>query len=642
MAKGRGTVGRRVAAAGTVLVLVVVGVFGVLAPPEHCPAVTVDGLHEASALTVDWFVDNQNPDGTWLYQYDAEDDRVIADYNVVRHAGAIMGLYQAAVAGYPGALESGDAGLEWLLDRSFVEHGWTAIVYQGEVSVGTVALLAAGLTDRREATGDDRYDDLLRRLGGFMAAQTEASGAVLAYYSRIQEAPIPDAYSKYYTGEAYWALTRLHRTFPGEGWDEVADRIGDYLATRRDDVEDNWPMIPDHWAAYGLAETVGFPDRPGEGDGPLTTAEIDYAERQAGMFGSQVRWVSQRKGPWGLAVRGPHVPRGGGYGVVGEALTGFWRVAEGEPRLASLREPIAERTRCIAGLAIEAQTDESEAAAYENPERVAGAWFRDGETRMDDQQHALAALLRTVAIVEAGAGAGDPGPRGGGDMPTFWLWLLALVAVVNPFRTALAVPRAGRSRRDVAALALVGGAVAAIAALVVAWVSGPLADALDVSGPALRLAAGIVMGLAGLVAVVRRPPPAEPALPGPRAALVPVALPLVATPALLLAAASAHSDRGFPVVVAALVIAVVLLTLVAAWLTPTTAPQPEHEPEAEPTPAVDTSGDLGTPTTATLAPPDQRAAVTVATRVVAWIGRLTGAGLVVAAVALVIDGVLAV
>ena len=35
------------------------------------------------------------------------------------------------------------------------------------------------------------------------------------------------------------------------------------------------------------------------------------------------------------------------------------------------------------------------------PERVEGAWFRDGETRMDDQQHALAALLRTQAIVRA-------------------------------------------------------------------------------------------------------------------------------------------------------------------------------------------------------------------------------------------------
>jgi class 3 adenylate cyclase len=160
---------RQVVRTVAVVALVAVGVFGVLAPPERCPTVTVASLDEASNLTVDWFVDNQNSDGTWLYQYDAADDRVIDDYNIVRHAGAIMGLYQASEAGYDQALDSADAGLEWLLDRSFGGEGedgeeWTAITWQGETSVGTVALLTAGLVDRRLATGDDVHDDLLRRL----------------------------------------------------------------------------------------------------------------------------------------------------------------------------------------------------------------------------------------------------------------------------------------------------------------------------------------------------------------------------------------------------------------------------------------------------------------------------------------------
>ena len=57
----------------------------------------------------------------------------------------------------------------------------------------------------------------------------------------------------------------------------------------------------------------------------------------------------------GLAVRGTHVPRGGGYGVVGEALTGLWRVAEADDRLADVRAPLADRAECIAGLAIDVQ-----------------------------------------------------------------------------------------------------------------------------------------------------------------------------------------------------------------------------------------------------------------------------------------------
>jgi small neutral amino acid transporter SnatA (MarC family) len=659
-----------------VAALVGAGVFGVLAPPERCPTVTVDDLDVAATRTVDWFVHNQNGDGTWLYQYDAEGDRVIDDYNIVRHAGAIMGLYQATQSGYTDALDSADAGLEWLLDRTFDNDDgtWTAVSWQGETSVGTVALLTAGLVDRRLATGDEVHDDLLRRLGGFLAAQTEPSGAILAYYSRADDAPVPGLYSKYYTGEAYWALTRLHRTFPDEGWGDVSDRVGRYLATQRDDVEDNWPDIPDHWAAYGLSETVHFEDRSAADRGPLTGAEAAYASRQAGLFGSQVRWVSQRFGPWGLVVRAPHVPRGGGYGVVGEALTGYWRVAEAEPAMAHLQAPIAERARCIAGLAILNQSGPEDAAQYPgDPSRIVGAWFRDGETRMDDQQHALSALMRTRAIVESDDAAG--GPRDGGDMPSTWLWVVALVAALDPFRTALAVPRSGvRSRREVAVLAAVGGLAGGALVLVVALLGGPLLDALDVSGPAMRLAAGIVGGVAGLLALFGQlplPATGSAALPGRRAALVPVAVPLIATPALLVLSISAADDHNVGLVAGALALGVALLTLVAyslpgsstagaAAVDPAAAASGETSgvvPVAEGGAVVDPA--VVEPEAAAgmaAAAPPQQTTVGLAPEVAAqdeverstagvvarWAGRVTAVALLVSSVALAIDGVFAV
>ena len=115
------------------------------------------------------------------------------------------------------------------------------------------------------------------------------------------------------------------------------------------------------------------------------------------MFGSQVRWVSQQAGPWGVAVRGTFSPRGGGYGVVGEALTGLWLVAEADGRLAGDRAAARRSGRCIAALAIDAQRVGSEADAAPRPDRVDGAWFVGDVTRMDDQQHAISALLRTIA-----------------------------------------------------------------------------------------------------------------------------------------------------------------------------------------------------------------------------------------------------
>jgi small neutral amino acid transporter SnatA (MarC family) len=550
----------RVWLAGLTLVLIGAVAFVLVAPPERCPSVTTAELRSSAQAGVDWFVRNQDPDGTWLYLYDAEDDSTPSDYSEVRHAGVTMGLYQAAAAGLPRGLDSADRGTEWALDRLLERDGWAALEWEGEVNTGATALLAAGLTIRREATGDIRYDDLLRRLGRFLLAQTEPSGAVLASYDPAREAPVAGEYSKYYTGEAYWAIARLHRAFPGEGWGEAADRIGAYLATSRDEVEDHWPPIPDHWAAYGAAETVEFAERGSR----LTEDEADYAREQAELFGSATRWVSQQSGPWGELVRGSDPPRGGGYGVISEALTGWWLTARAEPRLADLQEPIAERATCVAGLATEAQSDADDAADAPRPERVEGAWFLDGETRMDDQQHALAGLLRTIPIVEASAGSAPPGD----DAPSGWLWAAVLVLALNPVRAAFGVPRAGRSPRSVLGVAAAGGAIGGLAVCAAAAVGGPLLDALDVSDPSFRVAAGIVAGLAGAVDLFRNPPSPEPALPGWRAALVPVAIPAVARPALLVVALGAGAEQGFLVSAGAMAAGVALLIgVVAGWRT---------------------------------------------------------------------------
>ena len=579
------TVASRIWRSLLVLAVLLVVAFGAIAPPEGCPSVTTADLQRSSQAAVDWFVRNQYPNGSWLYEYRRDGDSSTPGYNDVRHAGAVMALYQAAAAGHPGALRSADRGASWALDRLTQRDDWSAVTAYGATTTGTTALLVAGLDYRRAATGDDRYDDVMRRLGRFLIGQIEPSGAVLAFYDTKSDRPVTGEYSKYYTGEAYWALARLARTFPDEDFAVAADRIGAYLATERDHKEGHWPAIADHWAEYGMAETT-----------PLTSAELAYARRQAELWGGQARWVQQRFGPWGAAVRGP-VFRGGWYGVMNEGFTGLWRIARAEPGLADIQGSIASRATCIAGIAVHEQASRADAASARSPSRVEGSWFfGDGETRMDDQQHALAALLRTQAVVEAGPRASDD------DAPSVWLWALALLLALNPARAVFGIPRAGRSSRDVAWLCAVGGAIGGLAVCVLAALGDPSLDALDVSTPAFRTGAGVIALVAGAIDLARRPPDPEPALPGRRAALVPVALPLVARPTLLVMALGAGADRGALVAVGAMAIGIAALTALAARAA--------------------TDGPRG--------------------RVLGWLVRLGAAGLIACGVLLTIDGILSV
>ena len=192
--------------------------FGAGAPPERCPQISVERTQAAAAATVGWIVDNQRPDGTWLYEYDRVADVEIDDYNIVRHAGVMSALYQAGARGYDGAFDSADRGLAWALDHLVERDDWAGVTTSNTLQTGTNALIVAALAERRQFTGDTTYDEVLGKLGRFLTSQVEPSGALLAYYDLGPDRPRPDTYSIYYTGEAYWALGRLHHVDPAAGW----------------------------------------------------------------------------------------------------------------------------------------------------------------------------------------------------------------------------------------------------------------------------------------------------------------------------------------------------------------------------------------------------------------------------------------
>src|SRR5690606_12435676 len=138
---------------------------------------------------------------------------------------------------------------------------------------------------------------------------------------------------------------------------------------------------------------------------------------------------------------------------------------------------------CAAGLLVDRQVDAAEAAEVAHPEAAEGAWFTEGVTQKDDQQHALSALLLAEPVLVAGV---EVGASGEDASPLRALWLLLLgAALTGPLRVATLV--GGTGRRAVATGAGVGLAVL----LGVAAVAPPLLRALDVSPSALLVGAGI-------------------------------------------------------------------------------------------------------------------------------------------------------
>jgi hypothetical protein len=386
---------RRLLAYVAVLVLGALVLRVAVVPAEVCPAFTPAEARTAIAEAAGWLERGVQPGGRYTYGYDRELDLVSEDYNITRHAGVMLSLYQLAEAnGDEVALAAAEHGLDFVHANLLRHDGWTAFAEPGQdAQLGASGLLTIALVQRRRATGDDEEDDLIRGLGRFLAAQQQPDGSVLGRWSLATQDAVPGEWATYGTGQALWSFALLEELVPGEGWGERARRLARYIATRRDDVEGYVLTFPDHWAAYGLAEL---------GPDGLEEPEIAYARDLAGILGLNSRLESQ-SGQGGLnrLLRGEPAS-GAGLGTVTEGLAALWRLSLADGRLSDLTENLSARIRCTSGRAVERQIGPLEAEEAPRPSLARGAWFTEaGYTQMDHQRHPLSGLLATLPVLAA-------------------------------------------------------------------------------------------------------------------------------------------------------------------------------------------------------------------------------------------------
>jgi hypothetical protein len=117
-----------------------------------------------------------------------------------------------------------------------------------------------------------------------------------------------------------------------------------------------------------------------------------------GIFGTEIRYESQRTNSTISHLTRGRQTVGSGLGTIGEALTNWASVAATTPELTGLRDSIVERVRCVGGAAIARQVQPDEVADDDDPSAEVGAWFQFDVTRMDDQQHLLSALLGAASL----------------------------------------------------------------------------------------------------------------------------------------------------------------------------------------------------------------------------------------------------
>ncbi len=362
-----------------------------------------------------WLLNTVKEDGSFDYQYYPNTDEGSTDYNVVRHAGSVYGLFEMYELAYtePGLKDD----LDDYIDAGARSVGW---VYDalGEVAdakgdetrycllegkrcqSGSAALSMMTYLSRppREHIRNPAHiaalykDDDKAKMDGLALTMTDMiddKGAVFRTYEQARSLPEVDKEPLYYPGECMLALVRYHVASGDERWLEGAKAIGN----RQIDLykRNRWAN-PDHWVMQALYELFH------------ATGDEKYAEvaLQMGTHHASEQFDGPRPSPFpdyiGSYRRGNDVPRTTRAGSRTEAMMAVVRTAWEMGVDAKIYEDaVVGATRHMS----EQMFRPDNTFWMANADRAMGALrmgIVDNHCRIDNNQHALVGMAGALEV----------------------------------------------------------------------------------------------------------------------------------------------------------------------------------------------------------------------------------------------------
>ncbi len=201
---------------------------------------------------------NTNQEGIMGYQYLPNRDEFedIKRYNIVRHAGAVWGIFIAYQAtGDRTLLEAGRRALDYLSKSLTIppENKKIAFLeYHGRAVLGTNALAAASLTSIPQDLLTPEWKAKREMLGdGLIAFQAQDGSFYYTWPEVLKGGPTPDPQPMYAPGEAFLAFMLLYELDPQPKWLNAAKKCAEWQIAF---FNKNRTAQPDAWVVQALCK----------------------------------------------------------------------------------------------------------------------------------------------------------------------------------------------------------------------------------------------------------------------------------------------------------------------------------------------------------------------------------------------------
>ena len=338
-------------------------------------------MERALWLGVDWFLRDQNIDGSFRYQYDLATDSYSAEENIIRQAGSAYAL--AYLCGYTGEPEHCQAAERFLgyLKGQLVHDGSGAYVRHYSVAAtGATALGLVAFATYQLFTGSIEYQTEMAEMAQHVMAMQRANGSFDGYY-KVGWFFNWDRHAPVYSGEAMYALALMYRLTGEPAYKSAYDRALPWYI-------DFWDDAPDTMF-YAWGAKAGYHMY-------LATGNASYAQLTFTMSDWIVRLQNRDEAHEGYGSYHYEVSIGSATYSEGVGDSLYLAVALNDTqRIAIYSEALNLSVHSILKLQVDPQLAETSP----RPLRALGG-FRsrpnDTQVRIDHTQHAITAIVRQL------------------------------------------------------------------------------------------------------------------------------------------------------------------------------------------------------------------------------------------------------
>jgi hypothetical protein len=215
-------------------------------------------LPESAESGANYLLNSIRNDGLFVYEIDAVNGAVRADYNILRHAGALYALYQwGGLTGYNDNMTVMEPAMAYLVRqmRPLDEQDapdLLCVVENGEAKLGGAALAMLALLERFNGKPTNEDLRLIRGLGAFILWMQEPDGKFRSKYL-VYKDRFSNFESVYYPGETILALARLYAIDPDPVW-LYAIRAGTLYLLKNPIGHQKFSRGHNHWFVMALSE----------------------------------------------------------------------------------------------------------------------------------------------------------------------------------------------------------------------------------------------------------------------------------------------------------------------------------------------------------------------------------------------------